>query len=44
MDKSEAYRFYAKAAHLNDSEAMNSMGLMLETGFDDKMSDPEQAL
>lgn len=29
---------------MNDSEALNNMGLMTETGFEDKPGDPEGAL
>jgi TPR repeat protein len=29
---------------LNDSEALNNLGLMVETGFEDRLADPEQAL
>lgn len=41
FDKSEAFKCYQKAALLNDSEALNNIGLMLELGFDDRPSDPE---
>jgi TPR repeat protein len=44
IDKSEAFKCYQKAALLNDSEALNNIGLMLELGFEDRPSDPEQAL
>lgn len=43
-DKSEAFKCYQKAALMNDSEAMNSLGLMIETGFDDRLGDPDAAL
>lgn len=43
-DKTEAFKCYQKAAALNDAEAMNNLGLMLENGFDEKLSDHEQAL
>jgi TPR repeat protein len=29
---------------MNDSEAINNLGLMIEVGFDDRASDPETAL
>ena len=29
-DRSEAFKYYMKAAQMNDPEAMNSVGLMLE--------------
>lgn len=43
-DKSEAFKCYLRAAQLNEPEAMNNLGLMLENGYDEKMSDPDQAL
>lgn len=43
-DKSEAFKCYQKGAMLNDSEALNNLGLMIELGFEDKPGDPEQAL
>ena len=43
-DKTEAFKCYQKAALLNDSEAINNLGLMTENGFDDRIGDPEQAL
>ncbi len=43
-DKSEAFKCYQRAAQGNDPEAMNNLGLMLETGFDDKLSNGDQAL
>ena len=33
-----------KAASLNDSEAINNLGLMIESGYDDKVGDPESAI
>ena len=35
---------YKKAADHNDAEALNNIGVMLESGYDDKLSDPELAL
>ncbi len=29
---------------MNDSEALNSIGLMIENGFDERLGDPESAL
>jgi len=29
---------------MNDSEAMNNMGLMIEVGYEDRISDPEGAM
>ena len=29
---------------MNDSEALNNLGLMIEVGFEDRVSDPENAL
>jgi TPR repeat protein len=43
-NKTEAYKCYMKASSLGDNEATNSMGLMIETGFDDRPADPEAAL
>jgi TPR repeat protein len=43
-DKTEAFKCYQKAANMNDSEALNNIGLMIENGFDDRPSDPESAL
>ena len=42
-DKTEAFKAYQKSAAMNDSEALNNLGLMLELGFDDRPADPEQA-
>ena len=38
-DKTEAFRCYMKASSMNDVEALNNIGLMLESGFDDRVSD-----
>jgi TPR repeat protein len=43
-DKSEAFKSYQRAAQMNDSEAINNLGLMIESGFEDRISDPETAL
>lgn len=29
---------------MNDAEAYNNLGLMLEIGFEDRVADPEQAI
>ena len=33
-DKTEAFKCYDKAAQMNDSEALNNLGLLYEMGFD----------
>ena len=43
-NKTEAYKCYLKASSLGDNEATNSIGLMIENGFDDRPADPEAAL
>ncbi len=43
-DKTEAFKCYQKAALMNDAEALNSIGLMIENGFDERLGDPEGAL
>ena len=43
-DKTEAFKCYQRAAQSNDAEALNNIGLMLESGFDDKLSNGDQAL
>lgn len=43
-DKAEAFKCYLKAASMNEADALNNLGLMIELGFDDRPGDPEQAL
>lgn len=43
-DKSEAFKCYHKAASCNDPEALNSLALMIELGFDDRVADPDYAM
>ena len=43
-DKGEAFKCYQRAASMNDSEALNNLGLMIEVGFEDRPGDPDQAL
>ena len=40
-DKAEAFKYYFKGAQLNDAEAMNNLGLMNESGYNEKVSDHE---
>ena len=43
-NKTEAFKCYQKAANARDGEAINSMGLMIESGFDDRQGNPEAAV
>lgn len=43
-DKVEAFKCYKRASALGSSQAMNSMALMLEAGFDGVSSNPEQVI
>lgn len=42
-DKNEAFKCYKKAADLGNMRAMNNLGLIVESGFDDVPADPERA-